>query len=72
RATLLLVELMADDAAARQAGAAHLANALSQMAEAGDDVGMALRAERLTLRRWPRRERRRLPEPIRGLRISRS
>lgn len=72
RATLLLVELMADDAAARQAGAAHLANALSQMAEAGEDVGMALRAERLTLRRWPRGDRRRLPEPIRGLRISRS
>ncbi|MEJ1089940.1 M48 family metalloprotease [Microbacterium sp. Mu-80] len=65
RATSLLIELVADDAAARQAGAAHLANALTRLAAATDDPGLAVRAERLTLRRWPTAARRRLPEPIR-------
>ncbi|QTV80355.1 M48 family metalloprotease [Microbacterium sp. NIBRBAC000506063] len=65
RATLLLVELIADDAAARQAGAANLANALDRMAKESGDAGLALRAERLALRRWPRASHRRVPEPIR-------
>lgn len=65
RATLLLIELMADDAAARQAGAAHLANALSRMGAVTNDPGLELRAERLTMRRWPTSTRRRLPEAIR-------
>ncbi len=61
RATLLLVELIADDAAATQAGAVHLANALAVMGRATGDPGLLLRAERLTLRRWPlRRTRRRM------------
>lgn len=54
RATLLLVELIADDAAARQVGAVHLANALAVMGRATGDVGMDLRADRLALRRWPK------------------
>jgi Zn-dependent protease with chaperone function len=57
RATLFLVELMADDFAARSAGAANLANALSQLGAATGDPAMALRAERLAMRRWPRRRR---------------
>lgn len=65
RATLLLVELAADDAAARQAGAANLANALCRMAEATGDESLVLRAERLTLRRWPSASRRRVPQSIR-------
>jgi len=65
RATSLLIELVADDAAARQAGAAHLANALTRLDQQTDDPGLAVRAERLTLRRWPTAARRRLPEPIR-------
>lgn len=54
RATLLLVELIADDAAAKQVGAVHLANALAVMGRACGDVGMDLRADRLALRRWPK------------------
>jgi Zn-dependent protease with chaperone function len=52
RATLLLVELIADDAAARRAGAVHLANALATMGRTTGDPGLELRADRLTLRRW--------------------
>lgn len=60
RATLLLVELIADDAAARRAGAVHLANALAIMGRTTADPGLELRADRLTLRRWkkPRSQRR--------------
>ncbi|HLS64158.1 MAG TPA: M48 family metalloprotease [Ruania sp.] len=65
QATLRLVELVADDAAARQAGAAHLANALAQMAQLTGDASLELRAERLTLRRWRPARRCRVPEPIR-------
>lgn len=65
RATTLLVELAADDAAARQAGAAHLANALSALAHHTGNAGMALRAERLASKRWPRASRRRLPRAMR-------
>lgn len=52
RATLLLIELIADDAAARRVGAVHLANALATMGRTTDDPGLELRADRLTLRRW--------------------
>jgi Zn-dependent protease with chaperone function len=57
RATLLLIELIADDVAARRAGAVHLANALATMGRTTGDPGLELRADRLTLRRWktPRR-----------------
>lgn len=59
RATLLLIELIADDAAARRAGAVHLANALATMGHNTADPGLELRADRLTLRRWkkPRSQR---------------
>ncbi|MBX3312513.1 MAG: M48 family metalloprotease [Microbacteriaceae bacterium] len=50
----LLIELVADDAAAKEAGAANLANALSRVSAFGaDGASMALRAERLSQRRWP-------------------
>lgn len=65
RATRLQIELAADDAAARQVGAAHLANALSVLAAATQDVGMSLRAQRLTQKRWPAAQRRRLPQGLR-------
>ncbi|WP_375385472.1 M56 family metallopeptidase [uncultured Microbacterium sp.] len=52
RATALLVELIADDEAARRAGAVHLANALVQVARHSQDATMELRAERLAGRRW--------------------
>ncbi|MGO2110324.1 MAG: M56 family metallopeptidase [Pseudoclavibacter sp.] len=65
RATLLLVELAADDAAARQAGPAHLANALAALGEATGNPGCELRAIRLTAKRWPTRRRRRLPSAVR-------
>lgn len=52
RTTRLLVELTADDAAARRGGAVHLANALAQVGEATGDAAMIVRAERLTMRRW--------------------
>lgn len=65
RATALLIELMADDAAARQAGAVNLANALSRLAELTGDASMILRAERLTLRRWPPARRVRVPGAVR-------
>lgn len=63
RATKLLVELMADDAAARQAGAVNLANALTKLSRLTSNPGMQLRAERLTLKRWPAP--RALPEAVR-------
>lgn len=65
RATVLLIELAADDTAARQAGAAHLANALTILAHTTGDESMHLRAMRLTARRWPSAARRRLPQAIR-------
>ena len=52
RATSLLVELIADDDAARRAGAVHLANAIIQIAQHTQDPTMELRAERLAGRRW--------------------
>lgn len=65
RATVLLIELAADDTAARQAGAAHLANALTILANTTGDESMHLRAVRLTSRRWPSARHRRLPQAIR-------
>ncbi|GGM25075.1 MULTISPECIES: M56 family metallopeptidase [Micromonospora] len=61
RAVGLLVELVADDTAAKQAGAAHLADALVRIGE----PGMQLRAERLGLRPWPPSRPHRLPAAIR-------
>lgn len=52
RTTRLLVELMADDAAARRVGAVHLANALVRVGEATGDAAMIVRAERIAQRRW--------------------
>lgn len=66
RATRLQIELAADDAAARQVGAVHLANALTVLAAATQDVSMALRAERLTRKRWPVAQRRRIPQGLRA------
>lgn len=66
RATLLLIELIADDAAARRAGAVHLANALAIMGHATGDQGLELRAERLTLRRWRTPRNRRAAAPARA------
>lgn len=68
RVTRLQIELAADDAAARQVGAAHLANALIVLSEATKNVAMGLRAERLSRKRWPALARRRLPQ---GLRVAR-
>ncbi|PNL16950.1 M56 family metallopeptidase [Micrococcus sp. FDAARGOS_333] len=65
QAMRLLIELAADDTAARQAGPANLANALSTLAEITDAEGMRLRAERLAARRWPPSKQRRLPEAVR-------
>lgn len=64
RATRLRIELAADDAAARQVGAVHLANALTLIAAVTQDVGMALRAQRLARKRWPVTQRRRLPQGL--------
>lgn len=52
RATTLLVELIADDDAARRAGAVHLANALVRVSEHTEDATMELRAERIAGRQW--------------------
>ncbi|MBD8207818.1 M56 family metallopeptidase [Microbacterium sp. CFBP 8790] len=52
RATTFLVELIADDAAARRVGAVHLANALVHVADQTQDLTMELRAERLATRQW--------------------
>lgn len=65
QATLLLVELAADDTAAKQAGAVNLANALWHMSQETGDAGMLLRAQRLTLRRWPLAARCQVPDAIR-------
>ena len=65
RSATLLVELAADDIAAKQAGPAELANALAVMAKATGDETMFLRAERLTTKKWPREHWRTIPEPIR-------
>ena len=64
RATLLLVELMADDEAARRAGAANLANALQRLGDVTGDPGLQLRARRLAGRRWPVSARRRASRAI--------
>lgn len=47
KATIMLVELVADDVAGRQAGAAQLAVALERLAEASGEAGFLVRAERL-------------------------
>lgn len=52
RSTALLIELIADDEAARRRGPANLANALLRLGTLSDDVGMLLRAERIASRRW--------------------
>lgn len=52
RSSSLLVELIADDHAARRAGAVHLANALVTVASHTHDSLMELRAERLAERSW--------------------
>ncbi|MDN5833231.1 MAG: M56 family metallopeptidase [Brevibacterium sp.] len=65
RATLMLIELIADDVAAKQAGAANLGNALVRLSRLTGDASMELRAERMMLRRWPTRFHRSLPEPVR-------
>ncbi|QPZ37970.1 M56 family metallopeptidase [Paramicrobacterium chengjingii] len=64
RATTLLLELIADDAAAKQAGPVHLANALAAIGDLTGDAGLHLRAERLAIRRWPRSRSRRVPVAI--------
>lgn len=56
-ATGFLVELIADDRAARTAGAVHLANALVRIGACSGDEMMQLRAERLARRRWRRTSR---------------
>lgn len=65
RATALLIELIADDTAGKQAGAANLANALVKMGDATGDASLEARAMRLTLRIWPVGRKRHLPAPIR-------
>ncbi|WP_295010413.1 M56 family metallopeptidase [uncultured Microbacterium sp.] len=52
RATGLLVELIADDSAARSSGAVHLANALTRVGAATGDELTQLRAERLQGHAW--------------------
>lgn len=52
RAALLLVELIADDAAARRVGPARYANTLLAMGEATGDLAFELRAKRLERRDW--------------------
>lgn len=65
RATLLLVELIADDVAARQAGAPALAGALRRIGHLSTDPGLDLRAERLVAFRADAVEPRGLPHPVR-------
>lgn len=48
--TALLLELIADDAAARRAGAVHTANALAKVGQLRRDDSMALRAHRIASR----------------------
>ncbi|NHB84728.1 M56 family metallopeptidase [Tessaracoccus sp. HDW20] len=47
RATVMLVELVADDVAARQAGSAQVAVALERLAQVSGEAGFLVRAERL-------------------------
>jgi Zn-dependent protease with chaperone function len=65
RATRLLIELVADDTAARQTGAVNLANALARLGALSGDSGMDLRAERLTMRRWRPSRPHRVPVAVR-------
>lgn len=67
RATRLLIELAADDAAARQVGPAHVASALTRLAEHTGEIAMAIRAERLRDKKWPIARRRRLPRALRAV-----
>lgn len=67
RATKLLIELAADDAAARQVGPAHLANALARLAAHTGEVSLAIRAERLSDKKWPISRRRHVPRALRPL-----
>ena len=64
RATLLLIELVADNRAAKQVGPAALANALTRLARQSNDPSLELRAERLTQQRWPHSSRRHIPRVI--------
>lgn len=50
RSTRLLIELIADDCAARRAGAVHLANALLKIGTLRNDEAMLLRAARIASR----------------------
>jgi len=64
RATLLLVELIADDVAARQAGAPALAGALRRIGHLRADPRFELRAQRLVAFRADATEPRGLPQPV--------
>src|SRR5699024_11596430 len=64
QAVSLLIELVADDRAARQVGPAALANALTLIAKATNDPLMELRAKRLANYRWPASKRRKIPQTI--------
>lgn len=55
RATRLLVELIADDSAAREVGPARYANTLVRMGHLTGDPMFPLRAKRLASRNWRRR-----------------
>lgn len=70
RATRLLIELAADDAAARQVGPAHLANALARLSAHTGDASLAIRAERLSDKKWPVSRRRHVPRALRPLAIA--
>lgn len=63
----LLVELAADDRAARVAGAVHVANALERWGRADGDAGMLLRAQRLAGRRWEPASRLAPPSALYGI-----
>lgn len=65
KATLMLVELIADDVAASQAGAAQLAVALDRLADASGEVGFLVRAERLRALPDPRSTGAGLPAAVR-------
>lgn len=66
RATALLVELIADDAAARVCGAESTASALSRLGEIQDSDAMVLRARRIATRP-PRAARRAIATPVSAL-----
>lgn len=67
RAVTLLVELAADDAAARQAGAANLANALETLATITNNPAMQMRANRLAGKPWPKSAHRKLPPGLKRI-----